>query len=198
MRTFPTWKTVTLGTFPNHRSLLAALRKGGYLLIIQEDDDGEIHRPARTIAEARKNSTIVELVERTPLASTPVEVGLVRATLSELGIDGRKDPKRSWCLLSGPFLADVLRRAEAHGLGICRAEVGPQLRLQYSDQPQGGPPFGEMVRIGMRSIRLSGGCQPEVFEVYHDVTGRWIGGGEDKYDFPITTDFWIFEQLRAP
>lgn len=198
MQIFPIWKTVTLGTFPNHRALLSALRRGGYLLIIQEDEDGDIYRPARTIAEARKNSTIVDLVERTPLSRKRVEVDLVRVTLPELGIDGRRDPELSWKLLSGPFLSDVLHHAQTRGLGICPAEVGPQLRLQYPDQPLGGPPFGEMVRIGMRSIQPEGGYMPEVFEVGHDSTGSWLHSGEDKYDFPIMTDYWAFVKPRAP
>jgi len=42
---------------------------------------------------------------------------------------------------------DVCRRAESLGLEMCSREIGPQLRLQYLDQPK-----GERVLIAMRPI----------------------------------------------
>jgi len=62
------------------------------------------------------------------------EVGLVRITPRELGF------------ANGAYRLDVYRRAFECGLEICLPEVGPQLRLQYSDQP----PL-ESLQIGMEA-----------------------------------------------
>jgi hypothetical protein len=45
-------------------------------------------------------------------------------------------------------MADIYARAQQLGFGLAAAEVGPQLRLQYSDQP-----IGEFLIIGMEPIR---------------------------------------------
>ncbi len=51
------------------------------------------------------------------------------------------------------------------GLDLCPPEVGPQLRLQYDDQPR-----GERVFIGMRPIISSDG-EPRLFVVEHGQEG---------------------------
>jgi hypothetical protein len=63
--------------------------------------------------------------------------------------------------------AQIYARATQFGLDLVPAEVGPQLRLQYSDQPYGG------VLIGMEPIGNSDGSL-YVFEVVHSDDGRWL------------------------
>ncbi len=74
------------------------------------------------------------------VATEETEVELVVASVAELGFkDGAK-------------YSAICQRAKQLGLDLCRAEVGPQLRLQYTDQPN-----GEWLRIAMEPIADSGG-----------------------------------------
>ena len=50
------------------------------------------------------------------------------------------------------LLAAIYARAQLLGFGLAAAEVGPQLRLQYLDQP-----IGEFLTIGMEPIRTWNG-----------------------------------------
>jgi hypothetical protein len=54
------------------------------------------------------------------------DVQLVRLSAADLGVG-----------LDGATLAEIYRRALKSGLQLCPAEVAPQLRLQYRDQPPG-------------------------------------------------------------
>ena len=75
-------------------------------------------------------------LDRLTVAAEPVQVDLVVRSAVELGITSEDTN-----------LAEVAERARAFGLALCPAEVGPQLRLQYPDQP-----LGEFLRIAMRPI----------------------------------------------
>ncbi len=60
-----------------------------------------------------------------PLDSRPRQVSLTRVTVRELGFP------------EGASRRKVYTRARQRGLMLCPAEVGPQLRLQHHDQPDG-------------------------------------------------------------
>jgi len=63
----------------------------------------------------------------------------------------------------GGTTAEVFAGAERLGLQKCPAWIGPQLRKDYQDQPQ-----GEVLFMGMEPITVSGGVL-RVFDVgYHD------------------------------
>ena len=70
------------------------------------------------------------------LASSKTEVDLVAVSAADLGL-----------AVESASLKDIYSRAENLGLGLAPAEVGPELRLQYFDQPT-----GEFLNIGMRPI----------------------------------------------
>lgn len=73
-------------------------------------------------------------------AAEETEVDLVKVTIAELGFTKGATHER------------IYSRAKKLGLELCPSEVGPQLRLQYKDQPK-----DEEVRVGMKPIRSSGG-----------------------------------------
>jgi hypothetical protein len=74
-------------------------------------------------------------------------------------------------------LADIYVRARAFGFRLAPAEVGPQLRLQYFDQP-----VGEFLHIGMEPLTTWRG-QPVIFVVANGaeglmLIGQDVGAGE--------------------
>lgn len=68
--------------------------------------------------------------------SSRTEVSLVVLSPADLGFGAE-----------GATRAEIYRRAAELGFGLCPAEVGPQLRLQYLDQP-----LGEFLRIAMEPM----------------------------------------------
>lgn len=69
----------------------------------------------------------------------------------------------------GATRKDIYERAQELGLEVVPAEVGPNLRLQYKDQP-----MGNYIAIGMEPIADSSGL-PKLFNVDHDSDGRFLG-----------------------
>ena len=51
------------------------------------------------------------------------------------------------------------------GLDLCPPQVGPELRLQYSEQP-----LGERVFVAMKPINASDG-EPRIFVIEHNANG---------------------------
>lgn len=86
------------------------------------------------------------------------EVDLAVLSLSELGFE------------SGETLEEIYRKAKELGLELCPAEVGPQLRLQYKNQPR-----NEKLNIAMDPIGSWTGCT-QVFMV----GCVWNGPEKDK------------------
>src|SRR5262245_64221603 len=70
------------------------------------------------------------------LNATKMDIDLVVVSAAELGIQTQTTS-----------LAQLYTRAQSRGLILAPAEVGPQLRLQYLDQP-----LGEFLFIGMKPI----------------------------------------------
>ncbi len=77
---------------------------------------------------------------------------------------------------NGATLQEVYKKAEELGLELCPAEVGPQLRLQYKDQPE-----GEWLRIAMNPIADSGGF-PDLFDVRRAGDVLWLRRGDGRLD----------------
>ena len=102
------------------------------------------------------------------MSKTEMEVELVNISVAELGF---KD---------GARYADICKCANELGLDLCPSEVGPQLRLQYKDQPK-----CDYLIVAMDAIADSSG-NLRVFQVSRDGYGRYYLRSDDgKPD-----DFW--------
>lgn len=72
--------------------------------------------------------------------------------------------------LGDPTTDQIYAKAKSLGLELCPAEVGPQLRLAYKDQP-----LDEWLYIGMKQIADSFGY-PDVFRLDRRENGLWLDG----------------------
>src|SRR3989344_1903021 len=104
-----------------------------------------------------------------------VEVGLVNISVAELGFP------------NGATCKEIYQKVTELGLELCPPEVGPQLRLQYRDQP-----MNEQLLIGMEPLTVSDG-DLYVFYVGRDDDGRWLDGSYGNADHVwYGDDRWVF------
>jgi len=109
------------------------------------------------------------------VASEETEVDLIKVTVAELGFK------------EGVRRDQIYERAKEFGLELCPAEVGPQLRLRYKDQPN-----GEWILVAMEPIFASDG-NPRLFPVGRNDSGLWLSsrwGGPGG--FWRTDRRWVF------
>ncbi|RTE88414.1 MULTISPECIES: hypothetical protein [Bradyrhizobium] len=90
-------------------------------------------------------------------------------------------------------LADVYTRARNLGFELAAAEVGPQLRIQYFDQP-----IGEFLIIGMDPIKTWSG-EPVILNVANGGAGLILIGqdGRAEAEIPIMSRI-IFARSSKP
>src|SRR5206468_12616892 len=88
------------------------------------------------------------------VASQKTDVKLVTISPAQLGFTS-----------DTATLAEIYARARQLGFELAAAEVGPQLRIQYLDQP-----MGEFLVIGMEPI-LTWGGEPIILNVAHGGAG---------------------------
>jgi hypothetical protein len=92
-------------------------------------------------------------------------------------------------------LADVYARAQQLGFELAAAEVGPQLRIQYLDQP-----VGEFLIIGMDPIQTWTG-EPIILNVVNGGAGLILIGqdGRAGAEIPASSRFvFVRSQRRSP
>lgn len=85
---------------------------------------------------------------------------------------------------------EIYRKAEEFGLELCPAEVGPNLRLKYMDQP-----MNEWLHIGMKQISGRSGS-PSVFILARDAGGAWLSYDWANPDFGWDPDDEFVFRLR--
>jgi uncharacterized protein YjiS (DUF1127 family) len=103
------------------------------------------------------------------LSATKANVELFSVSAAELGFE--TDPVS---------LVDIFARAQQLGFGLAAAEVAPQLRLQYFDQPA-----GEFLVIGMEPIKTWNG-EPIVLTVANGGAGLILIGQDGSADARIS------------
>jgi len=104
---------------------------------------------------------------------TEVELALVSAF--ELGVEVETS------------LSDVYKRAKQIGLELCPAEVGPQLRLHYRNQP-----LGEPLNIAMEPIAASSG-DPRILALVNFGSGLALMGVNGRCEFMVhRTSLFVF------
>lgn len=90
----------------------------------------------------------------------------------------------------GATYRNICAKAKELGLELCPGEVGPQLRLQYKNQPK-----GEWLRIAMEPITVSGSflC---IFEVENITGGLWLRCSDGRSDTFWGADISVVFCLR--
>jgi uncharacterized protein YjiS (DUF1127 family) len=101
-------------------------------------------------------------------------LALVTVSAAELGLPGE-----------AISLRDIYARAQRLGLQLAPAEVGPQLRIQYLDQP-----IGEFLTVAMEPIKTWSG-EPVILTVVNGGAGLILIGqdGHDEAEIPATSRF---------
>jgi hypothetical protein len=97
---------------------------------------------------------------------TDLELTVVSA--AELGVE------------SESALADVYKHARRLGLVLCPAEVGPQLRLDYRDQP-----LGESLIIAMEPVNTYNG-DPTILSLMNFGTGLALVASDGRAEFMVS------------
>lgn len=96
-----------------------------------------------------------DILGRIACSQKQVDLDLVVMSVGDLGFE------------RGARYEVLFAKAVELGLGLCPAEVGPALRLQYADQPR-----REWLLIAMESIPGRDGYY--VFNLGHDSDGLWL------------------------
>lgn len=103
------------------------------------------------------------------VSSTATNVELVAVSAAELGFK-----------TDTATLAAVYKRARQLGFELVAAEIGPQLRLQYFDQP-----VGEFLIVGMEPIKSWSG-DPVILNVANGGAGLILIGQDGRDDAEIS------------
>jgi hypothetical protein len=129
-------------------------------------------RNALDVASCGVGNSAGEILTRPAfsLGDTKTNVELLAVTAAELGFQTATAP-----------LASIYARAQQLGFGLATAEVAPQLRLQYFDQP-----IGEFLIIGMEPIKTWNG-ESVILNVANGGAGLILFGQDGSADAEIST-----------
>jgi hypothetical protein len=116
------------------------------------------------------------------LDATKTDVELFAVSAAELGFQA-----------DAASLADIYARAQQLGFGLVTAEVAPQLRLQYFDQP-----IGEFLIIGMKPIKTWNGG-PVILNVANGGAGLILIGqdGSAGAQIPVGCRFLFVRPMET-
>jgi hypothetical protein len=125
----------------------------------------DAYRDALDIATIKIGDSADEILGRPafPYARTNTGVELAMLSAADLGVESDQ-----------ASLAEVYQRARQAGLELCPAEVGPQLRLDYRNQP-----LGEALDIAMEPVATYGG-EPTILTLANWGTGLLLIGRDGR------------------
>ena len=103
-----------------------------------------------------------------PYAKIKTDVELAVLSAAELGVESDESS-----------LSDVYDRARQVGLELCPAEVAPQLRLDYRDQP-----LGDALNIAMEPVATHSG-EPTILALVNWGTGLLLIGSDGRSEFMV-------------
>ena len=142
--------------------------------IYTEFPEGRIRKMETTIGGKDKNQLLKELKQKKidvsdwakqmmdnknfTTSKKPEKIILMRLTVKDIGFP------------DGATTQEIYNRVKELGLELCPAETGPNLRLNYLDQP-----LAEWFWIAMKQITDSGG-DPGMFGLGRDAGGLWLPG----------------------
>ncbi len=119
-----------------------------------------------------------DLLRNTEITAVKAEIELVNISLLELGFR------------NGAILAQIYAVASEFGLALVPSEVGPQLLLNYPDQP-----LGESLIIGMEPM-LDNEDDPRLFRIVRDSAQRLTTCEGCYTRHWQAKDRWVFARKR--
>ncbi len=132
----------------------------------------DLNQLQRELSENKINiSSYAEYMMRTGLSLTAGQsqnLDIVRLKVGDLGLPD-----------DYPTTDKIFKRAKELGLELCPADLGPNYRLQYKDQP-----MDDWFYVGMKPIADSDG-DPYVFLLSRSVGGLWL-----SYRWAVPDDEW--------
>jgi hypothetical protein len=125
----------------------------------------DAYRDALDMAKIKIGDSADEILGRPAFPYARTKTGVELAVLSAADLGAESDQ---------PSLAEVYQRARQAGLELCPAEVGPQLRLDYRNQP-----LGEALDIAMEPVATYGG-EPTILTLANWGTGLLLIGRDGR------------------
>ena len=130
----------------------------------------DAYRNALDSARIKIGNSADEILGRPafPYAKMKTDVELAVLSAAELGVESDESS-----------LSDVYARARQVGLELCPAEVAPQLRLDYRDQP-----LGDALNIAMEPVATYSG-DPTILTLVNWGTGLALIGSDGRSEFMV-------------
>ena len=151
-------KIIKIGSVLNGRKMLKKLKEKGIKIKIPIDSLEEI-----SYATQKNNIKIVFI------------------SLANLGLSTKTNK------IKGVEYEEACQRAKQFGLSLCPAEIAPQLRLQYINQPK-----GEWIVIATEPI-IDSDDNPKLFVVGSNDSGLWL----NSVQYHKKDDFFSGQRLFA-
>jgi hypothetical protein len=105
-----------------------------------------------------------QILNKIEALKSPEQISLVSFSVEQLGFP------------NGATLQEIYDKAQSMGLELCPPQVGPELRLSYTDQPN-----NEYLVIAMEAITDADG-DPLLFSVNRNVSGPCLGFNRGRLD----------------